>query len=172
MSEKRSEADMPDLATTTRPRGSFVAALFAGLLWGIAGATMLSGLAPAVLAASGGIAPLTAAAFLETMVWTAMFASILAVFPIGPVAAVIGWQVYRRGVVARWAYAAVGALSALVAPVLILTIAIQTTRYPTTNSPVIDEPAVPLIGVAFAVIGAFAGFMAGRVIRRAGAAAS
>ena len=158
---------MPDLATTTRRLRPFVAALFAGLLWGIAGAAVLSGLVPTLLAASGGIAPMAAGDTFETIVWTAMVASILAVFPIGPVAAVIGWQFYRRGVVAQWAYAAIGALSALVAPVLILTAAIETMRYPTTNYAVVDEASVPLIGAAFAVVGAFGGLMAGRAIRRA-----
>jgi hypothetical protein len=40
-------------------------------------------------------------------------------------------------------------------------------RYPTTNYAIIDEGMIPVFVVGFAVIGAFAGFMAGRVIRRA-----
>lgn len=107
---------------------------------------------------------------LETAVWTALGATILAIVPIGPIAGVASWLLYRRGVVAPWAYAAVGALSVIATLVLIVVASVESMRYPTTtNYAILDDRIVPLLVAGFAAIGAFGGFMAGRVIRRAAA---
>jgi hypothetical protein len=166
----------PAASPVASPR-TFATALFVGLLWGIASAAVITAavmIADALVVRgtteAGTILRLT----LEATAWAGMIASTLAVFPIGPIAGVAGWLLYRRGVVSPWAYAGVGALSAGVVPILVLVAALETMRYPsaTTNYAVIDEGMVPLFVAAFAVIGAFSGFMAGRMIRRAGASAS
>src|SRR5262245_35300420 len=99
----------------------FVRALLLGLLWGIVAATVFGGIAMALATPT-----LTRSVqqalriILETAVWTAMTASILALFPIGPVAGLIAWQTYRRGILAGWVYALTGALAALCAPLFLL----------------------------------------------------
>jgi len=102
----------------------------------------------------------------EMMIWFAMGAVFAAVFPIGPVAGVVGFFIYRRGVRSPWTYGFVGAVSALVAPVLLIVIGYETMRYPSDiNLAVLSEAGVLAFATAFAVIGAFAGYMAGRVLR-------
>jgi hypothetical protein len=160
---------MPEVATSASRR-AFATALFTGLLWGIAVATSVAGAAMAFATAGSGDPTSALRLTFEAIVWTAMVASLLAVFPIGPAAGVIGWQLYRRGVVARWAYAAAGALSALLAPLLILFVAVEAARYPTTNAAVINDGVALLLVASFPIVGAFAGFMAGRVIRRSAGA--
>lgn len=160
---------MPDVASLVASRQTFATALFVGLLWGIAAATAIAAMAMTVFFVAGG-ATETGAVLrftLEATAWTAMVASVLAIFPIGPTAGVVAWQLYRRGVVSPWAYAGAGAFSAAVAPVLVLVVAVESMRYPTpANYAVIDEGAVPLLVAGFAAFGAFGGFMAGRTIQR------
>jgi hypothetical protein len=157
---------MPDVASSVASRQTFATALFVGLLWGIAAATVIAAMTAFFVAGRDIEMGAVLLLALEAAVWTAMVASALAIFPIGPITGVVGWQLYRRGVVSPWAYAGVGALSAAVAPVLVLVAALESMRYPTTNYAVIDEGVVPLFVAAFAGVGAFAGFMAGRVIKR------
>jgi hypothetical protein len=160
---------MPDVATPASVR-IFAGALFTGLLWGIAGATVVGGGAMAL--ESAGKTPDTAKALslvLETASWTALGASVLALFPIGPLAGAIGWALYRRGIVARWAYVLAGAGAAVAAPVLVVTVGLQTMRYPTTtttNLAVLDDGVALLVAAAFPLLGGFGGFMAARVLRR------
>jgi hypothetical protein len=106
---------------------------------------------------------------LATSVWTALGASVLALFPIGPIAALLGWLLYRNGVVSRLAYAGAGALAGVAAPAFLLVISIGSMRYPTTNYAVVSESGGLFILAGFAIAGAFGGFMAGRVIRRGAA---
>ena len=145
----------------------FAGALLRGLGWGIASATVI---ATVFAIAShqfwaGEIGPRHV---LEIAAWTAMIASILAIVPIGPIAGVVGWQLYRRGVVSPAAHAAVGAGSAALAPLLVIAAATATMRYapPTTNYAVVSEGVVPMFALGFAVVGAFGGFMAGRALQR------
>lgn len=105
---------------------------------------------------------------LEAVGWAGVVACAAAVFPIGPIAGVIGWLIYRRGVVSPWAYAGVGAFSATSAFVFVITAATQTMRYSQPGSYVIvEERALLLLVAGCAAVGAFSGFMGGRVIRRA-----
>jgi len=165
MRDSNERGEMTDVAMSAPSMRTFARALFAGLLWGIGTATIT-----AVAVASFAWATIeTREALrlaLETATWTAMVASILALFPIGPVAAGLGWLLHRRGIVSPWAYAGAGALSASVAPVLILSAAIETSRYPTTNVAILEEAAVLILVASFPIVGGFAGFMAGRILRR------
>lgn len=166
--KRSSGADMPDAASSVMSIRTFATALLVGLLWGIASAAFITAVAmianEAVLGST--TEPRTTLRLtLEATTWAGMVASALAIFPIGPIAGVAGWLLYRRGVVAPWAYAGVGALSAAAAPVIVVVAAVETMRYPNTNYAVVDEGIVPVFVVGFALIGAFAGFMAGRVIR-------
>lgn len=163
---------MPDAASSVPSRGAFATALIVGLLWGIAAtATVAAVMMFAATVANGTTDTSTALRLtLEMTVWTALGATILAIVPIGPIAGVASWLLYRRGVVAPWAYAVVGALSVVMTLVLIVVASVESMRYQTQgNYAIIDEGVVPLFVAGFAAIGAFGGFMAGRVIRRAAA---
>lgn len=149
---------------------TYAIALFTGLLWGIASTAFIAAAVVIVnvVRVEGSVAFSDALRLtLEAASWAGVAASVLAVFPIGPIAGIAGWLIYRRGVVSPWAFAAVGALSAAVAPVIVIAAAVDTMRYPgPSNYAVIDESALPLLVAVFAALGALSGFMAGRVIRR------
>ncbi len=94
--------------------------------------------------------------------------SVLAIFPIGPVAALLAWPLYRAGVRARSAYAAVGAISALAAPLLFAVIEKANPEIVRLSDLLmfpVDSPTMVVIGW-FALIGAFSGVMAARALRR------
>lgn len=156
------------------PRKVFAGALFSGLVWGVIAAVLFSSLIMTVVAyTSITSAPMVAA--LDTLVmtfwWMTAFACVVAVFPIGPAAALLGWRLYLAGVVSPWRYAGVGAISALTAPLLILIVfeaRMPTVDWTTGEFQRIDWVAVFLIA-CFVPIGAFGGYVAGRVIRRAAA---
>ena len=152
-------------APSRRSLATFSAALFAGLLWGISAVAAISAAAMVIAILLDGTGSTGVHQIIETAAWAALVASILAIFPVGPLAGIVGWQLYHRGVVAPWAYAGVGALSALLAPVVILFSAVETMRYETTNFAVIEPGVIPLLAAAVATVGAFGGFMAGRAIR-------
>jgi hypothetical protein len=163
---------MPPAASSVGSPRAFATALFVGLLWGIASAAFITAvtmLADEVVLGSSMEPSEVLRLTLEAAGWAGVVASALAIFPIGPIAGIAGWLLYRRGVVSSLAYAGVGALSAASAPVIVFAVAVESMRYPTTNYAVIDEGFVPLFVAGFAVVGAFSGFMAGRVIRRAAA---
>lgn len=154
---------MPNAPTPGPSLRIFAGALLGGLGWGIAGATVIAAMAAVQFAPSETLFRQT----LEVAAWTAMFASILAVFPVAPVAGVVGWQLYRRGVIVPVVYAALGALSALLAPLLVVVVATETMRYPaTTNAADFDDGVAQMVLAGIAVAGAFGGFMAGRALRR------
>jgi hypothetical protein len=141
--------------------------LATGLLSGIAAAVVMAiGLSIFFFAVSPDPKRDALSVILATSVWTALGASILALFPIGPIAALLGWLLYRNGVVSRLAYAAAGAFAGTAAPVFLLLISIESMRHPTTNYVVVSESGGPFILAGFAIAGAFGGFMAGRVIQR------
>jgi len=156
---------MPDAAASKPSLRTFAIALSTGLLWGIGVATFVAAAASTFAALVSGATNAPHLIF-ETGVWTAMVATILALFPIGPVAGVLGWLLYHHGVVARSAYAAVGAVSALAAPVLILLWLTDTARYASGDSAVLSDGGAVALVAAFPVVGAFSGFMAARVLRR------
>jgi hypothetical protein len=58
-----------------------------------------------------------------------------------------------------------GALSAVCAPALLLVIATETQRYEASTNYASIDPGAVWLSLAFPVIGAFAGFMAGRALR-------
>lgn len=107
-----------------------------------------------------------------------MVAILFAIVPIGPVAALLGWPLYRLRVTNAWAYACAGALSALSAPSLVVAmdVILDPTHSPLADasdllplflSPSSDFPLSTLVLFAwFALVGAFAGFMAARALRR------
>ena len=162
---------MSDAGSRSSSFRIFAAALFQGLLWGVVSIPALAAVAMMFIAVASRdwdfatVMRLT----LETTAWTALVASILALFPVGPIAGVIGWQLYSRGVVSPLAYAAVGMLCALVAPVLVIRLLLDSMRYPTTDETFMSDGTAYLLLAGIAVAGAFAGFMAGRIIRRASA---
>ncbi|MBP6011587.1 MAG: hypothetical protein KBA31_05100 [Alphaproteobacteria bacterium] len=155
---------MPKGASPSLSGRVFAKALLRGLGWGIAAAAVIAAAAAAILGPHEGLVR----HLLEVATWTAMVASLLAIFPIAPVASVVGWQLYRRGVVSPVAYAAVGALSALVAPALVVLAAVETMRYPTTtgSAEITGDSVAQMVIAAVAVAGAFGGFMGGRVLQR------
>ena len=166
---------MSDVRSRSSSFRNFAAALFQGLLWGVVSVSALAAVAMMFIALVRGDANLSTAMSLtlETTAWTAMVASILALFLIGPLAGVIGWQLYRRGVVSPLAYAVVGMLCALVTPVLVVRLLAESMRYPTPNYTNINDGmsdgVAYLILAGIAVAGAFVGYMAGRVIQRTSA---
>lgn len=146
----------------------FAIALAQGLGWGILSAMVILGGLVAIGGLQAGF-PTTALLrqVFEAAMWAAMGASLVAIFPIGPVAGGLGWVAYRRRVRSPFAYAGIGALSAAVAPIIGLAIAEASMRYqPTANVAVVREDGPFILLAIFLAIGAFAGFMAGRVIRR------
>lgn len=152
--------------TPTTGTGFWIA-LAHGLGWGVLAASICGGatMAFASLAANTPGDEALRLTF-ETLIWTALGATIVAIFPIGPIAGVIGWLIYSRGVRSPWAYALLGALSALAAPVLIAVIGTETMRYRSdANLAVLSDASALLFLGAFIIIGAFAGFMAGRKLR-------
>lgn len=157
---------MPNASSPDPSLRIFVGALLRGLGWGIASATVIA-TAFAIVSPQFGAGEIGPRHVLEIVAWTAMIASILAIVPIGPMAGIVGWQLYRRGVVSPAAYAGVGAVSAALAPLLVIAAATATMRYapPTTNYAVISEGVVPMFALGFAVVGAFGGFMAGRALQ-------
>lgn len=164
---------MSDVPSLVGSRRTFARALLIGLVWGIVAAAAVAAVMMFAATVASGTADTgtTLRLTLETAVWTALGASILAIVPIGPIACVASWLLYRRGVVVPWAYAVVGALSVVVTLALIIVASVESMRYPTpSNYAIIDENVFPVLVAGFAAIGAFSGFMAGRVIRRAAAA--
>ncbi len=101
------------------------------------------------------------------MVIAMIAAAVLAVFPIGPTAALLAWPLYRAGVTAGWVYAVVGALSALVAPLVIFAIEIVNPEIIRLSdlSPFLLDTPMTIIEGCFALVGAFGGIMAVRVLR-------
>jgi hypothetical protein len=97
----------------------------------------------------------------------AVVAAFIGIFPTGVFAGVIGWCIYRAGVVSRWSYMVVGALSAF-STVAGFDFLIASSRG--------DRPALvagtgdPFIYLVFyllpVLVGAFGGYMGGRVIER------
>ena len=157
---------MPDV-TAPPSFKIFAGALSTGLLWGIGVATFITTAWTTFVLADQGFPPVAPTIIFETFVYMATAATVLAFFPIGPVAGVLGWLLYRRGIVARWAHAAVGAVSALAAPILILLWLTDTARCTsTTNLAVVREGPAMASLAAFPIIGAFAGFMAAGVLQR------
>jgi hypothetical protein len=107
---------------------------------------------------------------LEVAVWTAFGAAVFAVIPIGPIAGLLGWLLYRQGVVAPLVYAGVGAFAAASGVALVLAAGVFSSRYPVSIAESDIDASAYLSAVAVVVVGAFAGFMAGRKIRRDAAA--
>lgn len=157
---------MSDPGASSSPRDGFSAAWATGLLSGIAAAVVIAIVVSIFLVVSFGLKDDGLSVIFETVIYTAFGATLLAIFPIGPIAVLLGWLLYRNGVVSRLAYAAAGAFASAMAPVLLAVISIESMRYPTTNYAVVSEPAAALILVGFVIAGAFGGFMAGRVVRR------
>lgn len=162
---------MPETTASPLPGKVFVEALATGFLWGIAGAVTVACVVMAVVVFSGpsGAAASTHEVLLMFGLWTSGFALALVVFPIGPVAALLGWTLFLRDVSAPRAYAAAGAIAAFAAPVLILIVLearMPTIDWTTFQIVGIDWMAVIVLGF-FPMIGAFAGYMAGRHIKRA-----
>jgi hypothetical protein len=154
---------MPEDASLAPSFGDFFRALLRGLGWGIAVAAFIAAAIAVAIAPESATSRQT----LDAVGWSAVIASILAIFPIGPVAGVVGWQFFKRGVVSPAVYAAVGSASALVAPLLVVFLSHQTMRYQTTtNMAVVADSVFQLALAAIAVSGAFGGFMAGRALRR------
>jgi hypothetical protein len=98
----------------------------------------------------------------------AFVAMILALVPIGPMAALLAWPLYRRGVTNVWAYACAGSLSAVSAPALI--VAMNILKDPTPPSQLLMAPgflwSTLFIVTWFVAVGAFAGYMAARNLLR------
>src|SRR5262245_13867831 len=84
---------------TSRPGTRFWIALAHGLGWGVFAASICGGvtMAFASLAANTATEEALRQTF-ETTIWTAFGATLFAIFPIGPIAGVAGWLLYRRGV--------------------------------------------------------------------------
>jgi hypothetical protein len=155
---------MPDASSPEPSRRIFVGALLRGLGWGIAATTVVSATAALFLAPPG---DQTFRQTLEVAAWTAMIASILAIFPVAPVAAILAWQLYSRGIATPLAYAAVGAFAAVLAPILVVFLLTETMRYqPNANYAVINEAVAQSILAGIALAGAFGGFMGGRALQR------
>lgn len=142
---------------------TFWGALLRGLAWGAAAAAVIGAAVAATTAREGA----SVREILEAAGWVAMIASFLAIFPVAPIAGVVGWQLFRRGVVAPVAYAAVGAVSAVMAPLLVIVVATATMRYAdTSNYAVIADGVAQMVVAGIAAVGAFGGFMAGRTLQR------
>ncbi|MDZ4867390.1 MAG: hypothetical protein SGI91_08730 [Alphaproteobacteria bacterium] len=156
--------------STSRPparfREGFARAWGVGLLCGIGAAVVIAIVASIVLAVSFELREGALPAMLQTVVYTAVGATVLAIFPIGPVSGVLGWLLYRNGVISRLAYAGAGLVASVTAPAFLLVAFVETMRYPTTNYAVVSDFGAMLVALAFAIAGAFGGFMAGHVIRR------
>jgi hypothetical protein len=165
---------MSEQPTAMPPGKVFVGSLFAGLMWGVIAAVLFSSLIMGAVAYSSvKSTPIVAAVQTVAMTfwWMTAFACAVAVFPIGPTAVLLGWRLYRAGVVSPWRYAGVGAISALTAPLLVLIVfeaRMPTVDWATGDIRGFDAIAVFLIA-CFVPIGAFGGYMAGRMIRRAAA---
>ncbi|MCE9521495.1 MAG: hypothetical protein K8S25_03575 [Alphaproteobacteria bacterium] len=152
---------MPEVATP-RPRGRFDIALMAGIFWGVVGVFVV---AAAFVIYIGAIQDRRPQDFLSILRAAAVFAIVMAVpaiFPAGFIGGAIGWFVYRAGIVSRWAYAVVGAVAALLGMVALqlLMAAIEGDVQILT-----DDFSIFIEGV-FAIIGAFGGYMGGRVLER------
>lgn len=151
--------------TTPRSIVKFASALAQGLAWGVAAAAVIGAAAGAATASPASAAQILSSA-LEVMVWTALVASLLAIAPIGPIAGVLGWLIYRGGARSPTAFAAAGAIATGVTPTLVFRVLEASERYPVgSNLAILSFDGEKLLTVAFALIGAFAGFMAGRAIR-------
>lgn len=150
--------------TTSPSVVSFASALAQGLAWGIVAAAFIGAVVGAASASPMNAQHILSSA-VEAMTWSAFVASLLAIAPIGPIAGVLGWLIYRTGTRSPTAYAAAGAVAAGVTPMLVFTALEVTQRYPDgSNFAVLNFDGERLLTVAFALIGAFAGFMAGRAI--------
>ena len=162
---------MPENSASPLPRKVFVEALATGFLWGIASAVILATAVMSLLEFSSpdvNVASATAS-LVGSGLWTSGFALALTAFPIGPAAALLGWRLFRRGVSAPSAYTGAGAIAALTAPVLILIVLearMPTIDWATFQIVGIDWMAVIVLGF-FPMIGALAGYVAGRYIKRA-----
>jgi hypothetical protein len=81
------------------------------------------------------------------------------VFPAGPVAALLGWMIYRAGVASPWAYAVAGAIAASSATGLVLYL-----------FHAIDYRADGTLWMLFAqllpLMGGFGAYMGGRAIKQ------
>lgn len=154
---------MTDAPSPTPSRRVFIGALVRGVCWGIAIATAAAAAIGGALSDDPSLRQVV-----EVAAWTAMIATALSIVPVAPIAGFIGWQLYRRGIVTPVAYAAIGAASALLAPILIVFYGEKTMRYGSTgNYAVIDDDVARLILIGVALTGAFGGFMGGRALRRA-----
>lgn len=145
----------------------FGLALANGLGWGVLVTSVGGGLTMALASLiTGATIAKTAHQAFETTIWFAFGATLFAVLLIGPIAGVTGWLIYRSGVRSPVVYAAVGSLSALVAPLLVVVVGVGTMRYQSdANAAVVSDPGILLFFASFAVVGAFAGYMAGRRLR-------
>jgi hypothetical protein len=109
------------------------------LLCGIGAAVVIAIVASIVLAVSFELREGALPAMLQTVVYTAVGATVLAIFPIGPVSGVLGWLLYRNGVISRLAYAGAGLVASVTAPAFLLVAFVETMRYPTTNYAVVSD---------------------------------
>jgi len=151
-----------------RPRGRFDVALMAGLFWGVAGVFTVSSVGSAYLGIVQGAPPEQLLMLPLAAGRVALFAAFFGILPAGLFGGVIGWCVYRLRIVSRWAYLAVGALAAFLG-VASWDLLLAATR---GDSPVLiagaDDPSLyALFYLPFVLIGAFGGYMGGRVLQRA-----
>lgn len=145
---------MRKLTTASRFAGS----LALGLLWGaIAAAGALDAMIVGVIAASAtfsfGLIPNALLTLGLVALITIVCAAALALFPIGPLAALLAWPLYRAGVTSAWAYAIAGAMAAAYVPLLLLAISFANSA---------TDPPHPIVFAWFAMAGAVGGYVAGR----------
>ena len=143
-----------------------------GLAWGVLATTVTVGLAGgAVAAGSLGLTfegLVTAFGMLFVGGAYAFMASILlAIFPIGPAAALFAWPLYRGGIRARSAFAVAGAAAGVTVPGLLAAFSNSTPSLINWSDPASVRVESLFIFGYFLLMGGFGGFMAGRVIRRA-----
>ena len=147
---------------TPRPRGRFDVALMAGIFWGVVGVFVVAAAIFICIGMTQGRWPPDLLSILPAAALFAIMMAIPAIFPAGFIGGAIGWLLYRAGIVSRWAYMVVGAVAALLGMLgLQLSIGIIAGEVQILTD---DFPI--FIQVPFAIIGAFGGYMGGRVLER------
>lgn len=153
-----------------------------GLGWGIVAATVTITVSlAAVMFAS--LPSLAAAATTMPMLMIGAFyglavSIVLVIVLIGPLSALLAWPLYRMKVTRAWPYVSVGALSAVSVPVFVIAMnfgqgaAGSTYARPSDLLPLFLSSSADFISSSllllawFALIGAFAGGMTARALRR------
>ncbi|MDZ4867391.1 MAG: hypothetical protein SGI91_08735 [Alphaproteobacteria bacterium] len=151
---------------TTRPRGRFDVALMAGFFWAIVGVFVVSMASLAYVGFKVGRPPNDLLTVPLAAVQVALIAAFVGILPTSLFAGAIGWVVYRAGIVSRWAYLVVGALSAFLAIASWdLFLALASGDQPVFS--VGDLRVYLFLYLPLMLVGAFGGYMGGRVLERA-----